>query len=132
MGWVVKQWRPEKLAELVGEQAQETAREVMRVAEREARRWHRVARRERAVADDELLRLRELGDDLLQQVRTRRASVRGGEPAPLAPPPEILAFDLRAPRRARRSRLRDSPLAELFRATDRRSAGQVDSADRVS
>lgn len=131
MGWVVKQWRPEKLAELLGEQAQEAAREVMRGAEREARRWHRVARRERAVADDELLRLQELGDDLLQQVRSRRASVRGGEPTPLAAPPEILAFDLRTPRRFKRSKLRDSPLAELFRATDRRSAGQLDSADRA-
>ena len=131
MGWVVKTWHPEKLAELLGEQARTAGREVLEAAEREARRWHRVARRERAVADDELQQLEALGEQLLCEVRRERASVRGGEPAPPAPAPEIAAYDLRASRRAgRRTRLRDSPLAELFRATDRRSPSQPASSSR--
>ena len=133
MGWVVKSWHPEKLAELLGEQARVAGREVLEAAEREARRWHRVARRERAVADDELQQLEELGEQLLRDVRRERerASVRGGEPAPAAPAPEIAAYDLRAGRRTgRRSRLRDSPLAELFRATDRLSVPQPASSPR--
>lgn len=131
MGWVIKSWHPEKLAELLRDQAREAGREVLQAAEREARRWHRVARRERAVADDELQQLEALGEQLLCDVRRERASVRGGEPAPPAPIPEIVAHDLRGARGvSRRSRLRDSPLAELFRATDRRAAAQPGSSDR--
>ncbi|MBA2645120.1 MAG: hypothetical protein H0U80_06710 [Solirubrobacterales bacterium] len=131
MGWVIKTWRPEKLAERVVEQAREAGREVLQAAEREARRWHRVARRERAVADDELQRLEELGVRLLRDVDRERASVRGGEPAPPVPRAEISAHDLRVPRRpGKRSRLRDSPLAELFRATERRPLVQLESSDR--
>ena len=131
MGWVVKSWHPEKLAELLGERAMEAGREVLEAAEREARRWHRVARRERAVADDDLQRLEELGERLLREVHRERASVRGGEPAPPARMAEIAAYDLRRPRRpGRRSRLRDSPLGELFRATDRRPEAQLKSAGR--
>ncbi len=69
MGWVVKRWRPEGVAVALGGQVLEAGREVREAAEREARRWHRVARRERAVADDELQRLEEVGGELLQRVR---------------------------------------------------------------
>ena len=118
MGWVVKQWRPEGVAALIGEQA----REVRAAAEREARRWQRMARRERAVADDELQRLEVMGEELLQRVRLHRAGLR----APVAPPdagrPEITVTDLRRrPRASARSRLRDSPLAGLFAASQRRT-----------
>ena len=88
-------------------------------AEREARRWHRVARRERAVADDELQQLEEMGGELLQRVRLHRASIR--VPDTSGDGPVIEARDLRkAPRAGQRARLRDSPLAGLFAATDRR------------
>lgn len=131
MGWVVKSWHPEKLAEFLGERAREAGREVLEAAEREARRWHRVARRERAVADDELQRLEALGEQLLCEVRRERTLVRGGEPAPPAALPVISARDLRTQHRpSRRARLRDSPLAELFRATDRRPLVQLESSDR--
>ena len=120
MGWVVKQWRPEGVAALVGEQARAAARDVRDAAEREARRWHRTARRERAVADDELQRLEELGGELLQRVRVQRGAVRTpAAPAP-ADPFDIAARDLRRPARSGpRSRLRDSPLAGLFAASER-------------
>lgn len=131
MGWVVKSWHPERLADVLGEQAREAGREVVQAAEREARRWHRLVRRERAVADDELQGLEELGERLLRDVHRERASVRGGEPAPPAPVADASARDVRRPRRpGRRARLRDSPLAELFRATDRRPVAQLESGDR--
>ena len=117
MGWVVKQWRPEGVAALIGEQA----REVREAAEREARRWQRMARRERAVADDELQRLEELGAELLQRVRLHRTGLRAPVVAPDADEPAITVTDLRRrPRSSARSRLRDSPLAVLFAASQRR------------
>ena len=121
MGWVVKRWRPEGVAAVLGEQVLEAGREVMEAAEREARRWHRVARRERAVADDELQRLEELGGELLQRVRLQRASIRMPDlPDPVT---EIEVRDLRpTPRTRHRARLRDSPLAGLFAATGRRAS----------
>lgn len=125
MGWVVKRWRPEGVAALLDEQARGAARDVLETAEREARRWHRVARRERAVADDELQQLEAMGGELLQRVRLQRASI-GSSTAP-APPDtgDIDVHDLRRPARpARRSRLRTSPLAALFAATDVRSTAQ--------
>lgn len=122
MGWVVKRWRPEGVAALLDEQVRGAARDVLEAAEREARRWHRMARRERAVADDELQRLEELGGELLQRVRLQRASI--GDRRAAAPPDtgDIAVRDLRRP--ARRSRLRASPLAALFAATDLRSTAQ--------
>ena len=120
MGWVVKRWRPEAVAAMVGEQAREAAREVREAAEREARRWQRTARRERAVADDELQWLEGMGEELLQRVRLHREGLR--TPAP-AGPLGIEVRDLRRPARlGARSRLRDSPLAGLFAASGRRSA----------
>ena len=122
MGWVVKQWRPEGVAALLGEQAREAAREVREAAEREARRWQRTARRERSVADDELQRLEELGGELLQRVRLHREDLRGPVAAEPADPLAIAVRDLRRPARpGPRSRLRDSPLAGLFAASQRRS-----------
>lgn len=125
MGWVVKRWRPEGVAALLDEQARGAARDVLEAAEREARRWHRVARRERAVTDDELQQLEAMGGELLQRVRLQRSSI-GSSTAP-APPDtgDIDVRDLRRPvRPARRSRLRASPLAALFAATDVRSTAQ--------
>ena len=120
MGWVVKQWRPEVVAAVVGEQAREAAREVREAAEREARRWQRTARRERAVADDELQWLEGMGEELLQRVRSHREGLRA--PAP-ADPLGFEVRDLRRPGRpGARSRLRDSPLAGLLAASGRRSA----------
>ena len=122
MGWVVKQWRPEGMAALLNEQARKTGREALEAAEREARRWQRTARRERAVADDELQHLEEMGAELLQRVRLQRASVRAGEEADVDAP-AIEVHDVRPRSRAgQRSRLRDSPLAGLFAATDRDAA----------
>ncbi len=121
MGWVVKQWRTEGVAALLSEHAREAAREVLDAAEREARRWQRTARRERAVADDELQRLEEMGGELLQRVRRQREALR----APAQPAPEDPVAVRERPRPARsraRARLRDSPLAGLFAASDRRSA----------
>jgi hypothetical protein len=121
MGWVVKQWRPEGVAALLGEPAREAAREVLEAAEREARRWGRMARRERAVADDELQRLEELGEELLQRVRRHHQELRAPAPA-AAEAPDIVVRDLRRPGRpGPRARLRDSPLAGLFAASGRRS-----------
>jgi hypothetical protein len=119
MGWVVKRWRPEGVAAALGEQVLEAGREVREAAEREARRWHRVARRERAVADDELQRLEEMGGELLQRVRLQRASIRLPDPSDHVG--DIEVRDLRpASRGGHRARLRDSPLAGLFAATGRR------------
>ena len=124
MGWVVKQWRPEGVAALVGEQAREAAREVRDAAEREARRWHRMARRERAVADDELQRLEHLGGELLQRVRVHRQTLRAPVDPASADPLGIAVRDLRRPTRPGRSSLRDSPLAGLFAASGRRTTTQ--------
>ena len=125
MGWVVKRWRPEGIAALLEEQARGAARDVLEAGEREARRWHRLARRERAVADDELQQLEAMGGELLQRVRLQRSSIgRSTLPASLETG-EIEARDLRrAAGPGRRSRLRASPLAALFAATDVRSTAQ--------
>ena len=73
--------------------------ELLRAAERESRQVRRAAARETADADAYLQLLEELGSELLEQVggerRARRADRVG----------------------RKRSDLRESPLAELFRAT---------------
>jgi hypothetical protein len=106
VAWVVKTWKPEVLAD----------------AEREARRVLRDAEREGRDVSAHLLVLEDLGAELREHVRCRRRT------APVTPPPLAAPVPLPIPRRpsspaapARgrtgRARMRESPLAELFRAT---------------
>ena len=121
MGWVVRSWRVEGLATLVSEHARHAARGMLEAAERDARRIRREARGERSRTQGDLQRLEDMGSELLQDVRERRALARGdGEPWAGGPPaPELRVRDLRPTHaRAGRMRLRESPLAELFRATE--------------
>ena len=93
MAWVVKELKPAARA----------------AADREARRVRRAADREAEDARAYLLVLEDLGAQLRDDVRTRR---RDRPPRP--PEPDAGEIRVKAPGRAT---LRDSPLAELFRAT---------------
>lgn len=120
MGWVVKAWRAEGLGPLVSEHTRVAAREVREAAERDARAIRRTARREGKRTQGELQRLEHMGSELLQDVRERRAATRGsGGPWPDGPPPPdpLVRHRHRRIRPLQRARLRESPLAELFRAT---------------
>ena len=123
MGWVVKAWRAEGLATLASQHARQAAQGMLEAAERDARRMRRTAQRECSRTQGDLQRLEDMGSELLQDVRDRRATGTGrGSGGPLVdgpPTPELRMRDLRPGRyRGRRSRLRESPLAELFRATE--------------
>jgi len=121
MGWVVKAWRAEGLATLAAEHARQAARGMLEAAERDARRIRRTARRECSRTQGELQRLEDMGSELLQEVREQRTrGGRAGGPWPDGPPgPALRVRDLRRNRaRGGRARLRESPLAELFRATE--------------
>lgn len=109
MGWVVTSWRSEALAALADAEARAAARDVVVAAEREARRLNRGAARE-------LEALERLGVQTRAAVRRRRGELRATPPA---------AAPARAAKPNGRATLRDSPLAELFRAT---AAGRGPSA----
>ncbi|HYM57936.1 MAG TPA: hypothetical protein VES79_08230 [Solirubrobacteraceae bacterium] len=105
MGWIVTSWKTERLALLLVAEAVETAAQVRRVAERDAQRLHRAAAREAADAAAYLVALEELGVQTREAVRRRRQA-------------ESQPSDAAA--RVGRATLHESPLAELFRATDNR------------
>lgn len=119
MGWVIKTWHAEGLAALVSEHSRHAARHVMQTAERDARRIRRTVERERLRTQGDLQQLEALGGELLLGVRERRDATRwSGGPGPDGPPaPELRVRDLRSRPARGRSRLRASPLAELFRPT---------------
>jgi hypothetical protein len=87
MPWKVTSWRPD----------------AIQAAEREARRLLRGAQREVADADAYLAELERFGEETRATVRARRRETGEHE--------EISV------RRTERASMRDSPLAELFRAT---------------
>jgi hypothetical protein len=110
MAWVVKAFKPEVLAQ----------------AEREARRVLREAGRETRDASAYLLVLEDVGAELREGVRAQRRRLGQAERPP-APAIEPVPLPIPSPRRrapaapavARhgRARMRESPLADLFRAT---------------
>jgi cell division septum initiation protein DivIVA len=123
MAWVVKAFKPEVLAA-----AERESRGVLREAERESRRVLRKAEREARDVSAHLLVLEDLGAELREHVRCRRRELPAAPPPPAEAPrpePEPLPIPARAlrpataPTRPRqgRARMRDSPLAELFRPT---------------
>jgi hypothetical protein len=118
MGWVVKSWNAEALEQLVSDGARAAAREVVLDAERDARRIGRVAARETADASAYLEALETFGVLTRRLVRERRAELRSGE-ADEAPAPalEVAPAPPRITARRGRATMRDSPLADLFRAT---------------
>ena len=87
MAWKVTSWRPD----------------AVQAAEREARRLVRHAQREVADADAYLAELERFAEQTRVDVQARRRTATAGE--------EITV------RRTERASMRDSPLAELFRAT---------------
>jgi hypothetical protein len=112
MAWIVKSWRKEALAALADAEALDAAQEIVLGAEREARRIERSARREVADADAYLAELERFGRDTLGQVAAHRGARAGRRAlAPEEPAGQISV------RRARAT-LHDSPLSELFRATE--------------
>jgi hypothetical protein len=146
MGWVLKSWRPGALAALAADAADDGARRTLADAERSARRALRRAGRELAALESvaehargevraERGRLRGAGQEpapfgarrpaapaLDDGRRPERAPALLGEPRPAPAPGEALplvARDIRParPARPRRAVVRESPLAELFRAT---------------
>jgi hypothetical protein len=136
MAWIVTSWRTEALEALVDTRAREAAQAIVAAAERDARRFRRVAERETADALAYLEVLERLGRETLETVRAQRrqpvpearaAHHRALVPEPPHAPPvpapeEIRVVDTRParpapPARPARASLRDSPLAELFRAT---------------
>ncbi|MDX6345641.1 MAG: hypothetical protein QOF84_431 [Streptomyces sp.] len=116
MGWVVKSWSVERLAELADAVAREAARQTVLDAEREARVLGRGAAREVADAIAYLEVLEQLGVQTRLAVERQRGLVRA-EPAPGPEPAAEAAPVGPAPTRRRRATLHDSPLTELFRAT---------------
>jgi DNA-binding transcriptional ArsR family regulator len=114
MGWRLKSWDVEAVAAALGAEA-----------ERDARRVRRMAERKRREVLTELAGLEAMAGELAEQLRAHRAAPRTARPAAAEPPagaeikatPEPPAIRGRRPRR---SSLRDSPLSELFRATDAR------------
>ncbi|MGZ4268017.1 MAG: hypothetical protein ACXVFN_10850 [Solirubrobacteraceae bacterium] len=116
MGWVVKSWNAAALEELVGAEARETARGIVRDAERDARRIGRAAARETADAAAYLEALETFGVLTRRLVRERRAELRGAAGAE-PPPREVVPEPRRITARRGRARLRESPLRDLFRVT---------------
>jgi hypothetical protein len=115
MGWVVKSWSAERLAELADAVAREAARQTVLDAERDARVLGRAAAREVADAVAYLEILEQLGVQTRLAVERQRAQVRSQPPSP-DPPAEPVPLPV-PPARRRRATLHDSPLTELFRAT---------------
>lgn len=122
MGWVVTSWRHE-----------DRARQLIARAEREARATRRAAARATAEAAAQLAALEALGEETRRRVQDRRRSlaarradveptVARAEPAPPPPLPvdasPVVASPLAAPRARRRpASMRNSNLADLFKAT---------------
>ena len=108
MAWIVTSWRIDRLESLVSTQ-------VRAGVERERRHAQRVSSRAARERDDlaaELEALERLGIEL-------RAKLSDRETAPAEPPLRAVPASPRVDgsRRGGRARLRESPLAELFRAT---------------
>jgi hypothetical protein len=102
MAWVVTSWR----------------HEALQAAERRARQLERRAAREIADADAYLTALERFGVDTRREVRRWRVALRtDGSGASVEVRETAPARPARPARRTDRARLRDSPLAELFRAT---------------
>ncbi|MEA2282795.1 MAG: hypothetical protein QOK21_3402 [Solirubrobacteraceae bacterium] len=123
MAWIVKSWRREALAALADAEALEAAQEIVLGAQREARRIERGARRESADAGAYLAELERFGQDTLAQVAAHRAELRSEPPEQPSRAPEQPALAPEEPPgpisvRKGRASLRDSPLTELFRATE--------------
>jgi hypothetical protein len=116
MAWIVKSWRRDALAALADAEALDAAQEIVLGAEREARRIERAARREAADADAYLAELERFGHDTREQVAEHRRGLRAERPEHVAVVPEEPTGPISV--RKGRATLRDSPLSELFRATD--------------
>jgi hypothetical protein len=117
MAWIVKSWRRDALAALADAEALDAAQEIVLGAEREARRIERGARREAADVDAYMAELERFGRETREHVAAQRRALRSERPAPAgaAVPDEPIG-----PISVRRGRatLHDSPLSELFRATE--------------
>jgi hypothetical protein len=113
MAWIVKSWRRDALAALADAEALDAAREIVLGAEREARRIERSARREAADVDAYMAELERFGRDTREQIAAHRRDVRPERPA-VAPDEPTGPISVRKGR----ATLRDSPLSELFRATE--------------
>ena len=113
MAWIVKSWRRDALAALADAEALDAAQEIVRGAERDARRIERGARREAADADAYLAELERFGHDTREQVAAHRRGLHSERPA-------IVPDEPSGPISVRQGRatLHDSPLSELFRATE--------------
>jgi hypothetical protein len=133
MGWVVKEWRPEGVAALAAGQTHEAGQAVASAAEREARRMQRAMDREQRAGEAWLSELEALGSELRERVRGQRRSLRAGARRDDPRRPDVTGAAVGT--NGRRSRLRDSPLASLFQATERRGNGspqRVSGAERVA
>jgi hypothetical protein len=116
MAWIVKSWRRDALAALADAEALDAAREIVLGAEREARRIERGARREAADVDAYMAELERFGRDTREQVAAHRRGLRATQPERPAVVPEEPSGPISV--RKGRATLRDSPLSELFRATE--------------
>jgi hypothetical protein len=116
MAWIVKSWRRDALAALADAEALDAAQEIVLAAEREARRIERGARREAADVDAYMAELERFGRDTREQVAAHRAGLRSERPER----PALLPDEPAGPISVRKGRatLRESPLSELFRATE--------------
>jgi hypothetical protein len=101
MGWVLKELRTD-LADAVREDAERDARRIRRAAGRAANR-----------VGDELRELEALALELQGAVRRQRLST-----VPPAPAPSDAAVAAPRARAARRASMRQSPLADLLRASE--------------
>jgi hypothetical protein len=132
MGWVVKEWQMDGLERLLADEARDAVRVAREAAERDARRARRAATRTAAEAAAQLDTLECIGTELQAAVGARRSArpsapapapervaprARAADPAPPAPGPAPAAAPRPTRRRPGRASLRNSPLAELFRAT---------------
>jgi hypothetical protein len=123
MAWIVKSWRRDALAALADAEALDAAREIVLGAEREARRIERGARREAADVSAYMAELERFGRDTRGQVAAHRRGLRSAQPErperPAAARP-VVPDEPTGPIRVRKGRatLHDSPLSELFRATE--------------
>ena len=116
MAWIVKSWRRDALAALADAEALDAAQEIVLGAEREARRIERDARRESADVDAYMAELERFGRDTREQVAAHRRGLRATQPER----PAVVPDEPTGPISVRKGRatLHDSPLSELFRATE--------------
>ena len=120
MAWIVKSWRRDALAALADAEALDAAQEIVLGAEREARRIERGARREAADVDAYMAELERFGRDTREQVAAHRDRLRSEQPERPERPAPVVPDEPSGPISVRKGRatLRDSPLGELFRATE--------------